>query len=144
MHFEVAAVGATVGGEERGKEEVMEAEEAADESADAEELGEAQAADAAADLDCEQSVSRALAQPTSPSAEEWRGHQVAHLPYRSWCPHCIRGRARQDGHPQSAQKADVPFIGLDFGYLTSSDIDNKDLLPILMVREKMSQALLTQ
>ena len=30
--------------------------------------------------------------PAMPSEEERRDHEMTHLPYRSWCRHCIRGR----------------------------------------------------
>ena len=30
-----------------------------------------------------------------PSQEEVNAHNVSHLPYRSWCPHCVRGKARR-------------------------------------------------
>ena len=29
-----------------------------------------------------------------PSEEERRDHEMTHLPYRSWCRHCIRGRGK--------------------------------------------------
>ena len=26
-----------------------------------------------------------------PSKEEWENHMRTHIPYRKWCPHCVRG-----------------------------------------------------
>ena len=34
---------------------------------------------------------RALRDPGEPSQAEWEEHRVDHIPYRSWCPHCVRG-----------------------------------------------------
>ena len=36
--------------------------------------------------------------PLLPSKAEISEHQLSHLPYRSWCPHCVKGRAREMGH----------------------------------------------
>ena len=30
--------------------------------------------------------------PREPSKEERLEHEMTHLPFRSWCRHCIRGR----------------------------------------------------
>ena len=30
--------------------------------------------------------------PGAPSAEEVARHSATHLPYRSWCKHCVNGR----------------------------------------------------
>ena len=32
--------------------------------------------------------------PRQPSEEERRTHNLTHLPYRSWCEHCVKGRGR--------------------------------------------------
>ena len=33
-----------------------------------------------------------MADPRQPSEEERRERNLTHLPFRNWCPHCIRGR----------------------------------------------------
>ena len=30
--------------------------------------------------------------------EEWKSHRLTHLPYRSWCPECVAGKAVDDAH----------------------------------------------
>ena len=32
--------------------------------------------------------------PGEPSEEERREHNLTHLPYRSWCKHCVGGRGK--------------------------------------------------
>ena len=32
--------------------------------------------------------------PATPSLEEVTQHQLTHRPFRSWCPHCVRGKGR--------------------------------------------------
>ena len=35
-----------------------------------------------------------LRQPLEPTQHEWEEHMVLHWPFRSWCPHCVSGRAK--------------------------------------------------
>ena len=39
-----------------------------------------------------------------PTEEEVREHELTHIPYRSWCEHCVKGKAQQlpdmHGHQQ--------------------------------------------
>ena len=41
--------------------------------------------------------------PTEPSKEEREEDEKTHLPFRSWCRHCVR-RARQGGGMQRSQE----------------------------------------
>ena len=34
--------------------------------------------------------------PSKPTDEERREHELTHLPFRSWCRHCVRGRGREE------------------------------------------------
>ena len=34
--------------------------------------------------------------PREPSAEERSEHEKTHLPFRSWCRHCVRGRGKEE------------------------------------------------
>eukprot|EP00973_Karenia_brevis_P083236 11541025-Karenia_brevis.AAC.1 len=61
--------------------------------------------------------------PKTPTAEEYRVHRLTHLPYRSWCPHCVRGKKKNP--PQKTNKnkerrgRSIPVIALDYMYMTS-------------------------
>ena len=48
--------------------------------------------------------------PILPSREEVLKHRLTHRPFRTWCPHCIKGKGREDRHLQSRQKGSVPGI----------------------------------
>ena len=39
-----------------------------------------------------------LPNPELPSQSEIDDHNVDHCPYRSWCRHCVEGRAREMAH----------------------------------------------
>ena len=36
--------------------------------------------------------------PGQPTRMEEEEHSMSHLPYRSWCQHCVRGKARASAH----------------------------------------------
>ena len=53
-----------------------------------------------------------------PSKEEVRIHNLTHLPYRSWCPHCVRGKARRHRKRRMRRlKSKVPVISLDYMWM---------------------------
>ena len=42
--------------------------------------------------------------PQLPSEEEVKCHELTHLPYRSWCSHCVRGKGRAIDHRKTEQR----------------------------------------
>ena len=47
-------------------------------------------------------------------------HRLTHRPFRSWCPHCIRGKGRADQHRQSPNKnneSSIPKISSDYFFI---------------------------
>ena len=61
-----------------------------------------------------------------PSEEEVRIHNLTHLPYRSWCPHCVRGKARMRNRRRKMRRmrSKVPVISLDYMWMKGSKGDN--------------------
>ena len=53
--------------------------------------------------------------PGKPSPEEVEQHNLTHLPYRSWCRHCVRGRGKEAPHKAGkTEGGDVPELHMDF------------------------------
>ena len=56
-----------------------------------------------------------------PSKEEVEEHNLTHLPYRNWCPHCVRGKAPTGRHVKRAEEENrenrVPVISMDYCYM---------------------------
>ena len=66
---------------------------------------------------------RARARKTEavPSQREAEEHNLDHGVFRSWCPHCVKGRAESYGHVKKVQnEGDVPTISIDYMYITAS------------------------
>ena len=52
--------------------------------------------------------------PREPFKEERDEHEKSHLPYRSWCRHCVRGRGKQMPHCEGAQETSMGEVHMDF------------------------------
>ena len=48
--------------------------------------------------DMEVAQIKARRSPKEPTQEERLRHEATHVPYRSWCPNCVRGRGRRKPH----------------------------------------------
>ena len=80
--------------------------------------------------------------PTMPSAEEVAQHNISHIPYRSWCRHCVRGKGRAMHHQQHREldrdrARQRPRIHMDYFYLGPREEDKS--LPLLAIIEEQSQ-----
>ena len=81
----------------------------------------------------------AIKVPIQPTDEERREHEISHIPYRSWCGDCVRGKGLTSAHRRHSQGEEEkeqrrPLIALDYFYLGQ---DEEQSLPILaMVEEK--------
>ena len=67
---------------------------------------------------------RVLRDPGEPTQEEWEEHRIDHIPYRSWCPFCVKGRGRGTQHRNIKEKPTVPTFGFD--YLHGSEAITED------------------
>ena len=59
-----------------------------------------------------------LTSPMEPPQRRVDAHCMAgHIPYRDWCPHCVRGRGKNVAHKRGTGDHLVPMIGLDYAFL---------------------------
>ena len=52
------------------------------------------------DLEAEEegAFHRKVPDPGQPSKADREQHELTHIPFRSWCVHCVRGRGQSDHH----------------------------------------------
>ena len=61
-----------------------------------------------------------LPPPAEPAEEERAYHNLTHLPYQPWCPHCVAMKAREDSRskglskPSSSTDSSKPVVTFDF------------------------------
>ena len=58
-----------------------------------------------------------VADPRMPSRAEVEEHGKTHLPYRSWCKHCVRGRGVEEPHRKRKEEVGIPELHMDFMFL---------------------------
>ncbi len=62
-------------------------------------------------------ANRAKARKTEavPSIREVEEHRLDHSVFKSWCPQCVRGRAKACGHRRGkGDEGEAPVIGVDY------------------------------
>ena len=60
---------------------------------------------------------KVLRGPTRPTKLELEEHEHSHIPFRSWCPHCMRGKSKASGHRTSSGAREKPIISIDYAFL---------------------------
>ena len=73
--------------------------------------------------------------PRQPSQKEKEEHEMTHLPFRSWCRHCIMERGREEDCRKSMEEErQVPEVHLD--YMFMGDEKEGKTLAFLVARER--------
>ena len=77
--------------------------------------------------------------PSLPKAEEVEEHNVTHLPFRSWCPHCVKGKAKGKKHESSKEKSEIAQVSIDYMFMSSSQEGSEEKgMPILVTKDRDS------
>ena len=88
---------------------------------------------------------RGVKTPQQPTAQERAEHQLIHLPYRTWCPTCVKNKGykgRADNHPKQ-RTSNIPVVQFDFCFFKG--FGEQQTTPILTgidVETGMSMAVL--
>ena len=59
---------------------------------------------------------------------------MTHIPYRTWCPHCVRGKARANYHKKSRDEKHIPTISMDYMFMESKEAEVKGM-PIMVIKD---------
>ena len=65
--------------------------------------------------------------PRGPTKKERQDHETTHLPFRSWCRHCVRGRGRNNPHkkqaddPEEVKEMRVSRIHMDYFFMSQEE-----------------------
>ena len=113
------------------------------------------------DVECEEDSNEAaqtkrMFAPSAPSRQEALEHACTHVPYRSWCPHCVAGKAKSKKHQSSGQMAEseVPVVAMDYAFMSDKteqesgvengdDAESENEIKILVARDARSRVCLT-
>eukprot|EP00971_Amphidinium_carterae_P202911 4026712-Amphidinium_carterae.1 len=64
-------------------------------------------------------VQKQLRQPHQPTTLEIQEHRLTNMPYRSWCPICVKAKGQPNHHRKGALK-EQSLIQLDYAYMKST------------------------
>ena len=79
--------------------------------------------------------------PKMPTDVERKEHEFTHLPYRSWCRHCVRGRGKEEACRRGAgSEVRMPEVHLDFMFM--GEEHGGKTLAILVAKERTTRATL--
>ena len=84
-------------------------------------------------------VGKVRKDPGAPSAEEVARHAATHLPYRSWCKHCVNGRGVAHPHitQHNSKDGEVPTVGVDYHYMGKEE--EEGTVPTLCIKDAHSK-----
>ena len=91
-----------------------------------------------------------------PSEEEVQRHNATHVPYRSWCPYCVAGKAKAPPHNKSQEvltgqhlvqidymflndredKSSKPNLGIIKEDEQTEEQEEVDTMPVLVLRDR--------
>ena len=72
--------------------------------------------------------------PRMPSAVEVAEHELTHVPFRSWCRHCVRGRGKEMPHRKSEEEIKTAEIHMDLCF--PGEEDGTGGLTVLVAAER--------
>ena len=68
-----------------------------------------------------------LPTPELPSQSEIDDHNIDHCPYRSWCRHCVEGRAREMAHRlQDQSSRRISTVSFDYLFVTRRNVFTRE------------------
>ena len=102
------------------------------------------------EAEAEMAPKRISPDPGQPTEQEVCEHLVDHMPYRSWCTHCVKGRGTGEQHREGAGSA-IPIIAFDYLFVTErgiqqraeleGDEEKKAVTKILVVKDLKSKTI---
>ena len=92
--------------------------------------------------DEEGDVAKVRRAPKGPTKKEKEEHEATHIPYRDWCPHCVRGRGINRPHRGDRQPVEeeekgrrVPRVSMDYFFMGQDGEKASDYPMLVMVDE---------
>ena len=76
-----------------------------------------------------------------PTSREIAEHMVNHLPYREWCKHCIKGKAKGLPHRKhnklDRMEEEIPVVSFDYMFMHDDQKEEEEKgMPILVAKDR--------
>ena len=76
--------------------------------------------------------------PPMPSVEEYLKHKVTHMPFKAWCPICVRNQAQNPPHRKNQHVRTFPSFHIDYMFMNPNVDEEQSNCPMLVIKEKNS------
>jgi hypothetical protein len=79
--------------------------------------------------------------PVAPTQQEIEDHNVNHLPFRSWCKHCVRGKSKAHPHKVTDGRiSDVPIVSIDYMFMNQSQSSKEEKgMPNFVMKDRSTK-----
>jgi hypothetical protein len=78
-----------------------------------------------------------------PSVREVQECNIDHDVFRSWCLHCVKGRAEASGRKKEKERS-IAVIGIDYMYMHSEqEKDEEKMLPIIVMKDSRTKMIVS-
>ena len=92
---------------------------------------------------------RVATDPGRPTQREIDEHNVLHWPFRSWCPHCVRGKGVSSPHRTTDDKEDrldetgITTVSMDYCFVTPGEDEDRSAKdhPVLIIYDKRTASM---
>ena len=78
----------------------------------------------------------------SPTQKEIDEHVVSHLPFRAWCRHCVKGKAKGLPHRIKKDKVEeqIPLVSIDYMFMHDKQKEGEERgMPILALKDRKTK-----
>ena len=76
-------------------------------------------------------IGKGYSEPQEPTPEMINRHNLTHLPYRSWCPHCVAARRANAPHKSGSQVRQKPVFVADYCFISDSKTEGDNLTALV-------------
>ena len=75
--------------------------------------------------------------PRKPTQQEVEAHMVTHIPFRSWCEHCVRGKSKGRPHPRNTDsEKTIPTLTIDYMFMHEYQGETEEKgMPVLVTKD---------
>ena len=93
---------------------------------------------------------RGKARVTGPSREVYEEHMRTHVPFRSWCEFCVKGKSKAGLHKKKGEnirdliQTEVPTIAVDYTFPRQKEENRAEQggMPILVMKNNIDKCCL--
>ena len=58
--------------------------------------------------------------PIKPTKEVVNEHMISHLPFRTWCAHCAKGKSKSKAHRRRSGESAIPMVSTDYTFMSEN------------------------